>query len=87
MIVSNTVMLCTGGPLSEDRLASDIRTFFLASFQTTDYSAAWLMYLAAQHPASLPQSMHVIKQLHMCRWSLIRRPSGVRDRHLLPCWL
>lgn len=40
----------TGGPLSEDRLASEIAIFFLAGFETTGHSGAWLLYLVSQHP-------------------------------------
>lgn len=40
----------TGGQLSEDRLASEIGIFFLAGFETTGHSGAWLLYLVSQHP-------------------------------------
>ncbi|KAL3150250.1 hypothetical protein ABBQ32_000104 [Trebouxia sp. C0010 RCD-2024] len=40
----------TGGALSEDRLASEIGIFFLAGFETTGHSGAWLLYLVSQHP-------------------------------------
>ena len=40
----------TGGPLSEDRLVSEIGIFFLAGFETTGHSGAWLLYLVSQHP-------------------------------------
>lgn len=40
----------SGGPLSEDRLASEIGIFFLAGFETTGHSGAWLLYLLSQHP-------------------------------------
>ena len=36
--------------MSEDRLASEIGIFFLAGFETTGHSGAWLMYLVSQHP-------------------------------------
>ena len=39
-----------GGPLSDDRLASEIGIFFLAGFETTGHSGAWLLYLVSQHP-------------------------------------
>ena len=39
-----------GGQLSEDRLASEIGIFFLAGFETTGHSGAWLLYLVSQHP-------------------------------------
>ena len=40
----------SGGQLSEDRLASEIGIFFLAGFETTGHSGAWLLYLVSQHP-------------------------------------
>jgi len=36
--------------LSEDRMASEIGIFFLAGFETTGHSGAWLLYLVSQHP-------------------------------------
>ncbi len=39
-----------GGQLSEDRMASEIGIFFLAGFETTGHSGAWLLYLVSQHP-------------------------------------
>ena len=36
--------------MSEDRLASEIGIFFLAGFETTGHSGAWLLYLVSQHP-------------------------------------
>ncbi len=36
--------------MSEDRMASEIGIFFLAGFETTGHSGAWLLYLVSQHP-------------------------------------
>lgn len=44
------VACASGGPLSEDRLASEIGIFFLAGFETTGHSGAWLLYLVSQNP-------------------------------------
>ncbi|DBA86903.1 hypothetical protein WJX79_003539 [Trebouxia sp. C0005] len=40
----------TGGQLSQDRMAAEIGIFFLAGFETTGHSGAWLLYLLSQHP-------------------------------------
>ncbi|KAK9820314.1 hypothetical protein WJX72_008814 [[Myrmecia] bisecta] len=40
----------TGNPLADERILPEISILFMAGFETTGHTAAWILYLVSQHP-------------------------------------
>ncbi|KAK9816727.1 hypothetical protein WJX72_004273 [[Myrmecia] bisecta] len=67
----------TGKPLADDRLLPEIGTLFLAGFETTGHTAAWILYLVSQHPDEEAKIVAELQQLGLLATSKDPAPREV----------
>ncbi|CAL5222409.1 g4768 [Coccomyxa viridis] len=55
----------TGKPITDERLLPEVSTLFMAGFETTGHTAAWVVYTVSQHPQVEAKIVEELKSLDL----------------------